>query len=58
MLALYATGRSTGLAIDCGDGACHTSPIYESSALQHGAPRLEVAGRDLTGTLILVFIHL
>jgi centractin len=48
ILSLYASGRTTGLVLDCGAGTSSATPVFEGFALPHAIERVDLAGRDVT----------
>ncbi len=46
-LSLYASGRTTGVVVTCGEDVSHVVPIYEGYALPQAILKLDIGGKQL-----------
>ena len=51
VLGLYSTGRTRGVAVDCGHGATHVAPVFEGHVSPYVRGRSAVAGEAVTRRL-------
>eukprot|EP01038_Epipyxis_sp_PR26KG_P007604 gene7604-10354_t len=47
-LTIFASGRTTGVAVECGAGLTSSVPIFEGLALKHAAVYADFGGQDIT----------
>ncbi len=51
VLSLFASGRTTGLSVDVGEGAITTVPVFEGHIIRPAVSRSDVGGQDVTERL-------
>ena len=54
LLSLVASGRTTGVVLDSGDGVTQVTPIYEGRIQSKAIARINLAGRQLTQNLLIM----
>lgn len=52
VLSLFSTGWTTGIVIESGEGITYAVPIFEGYALPHAIQQINIAGQDVTQTLL------
>mmetsp|Transcript_3807 Transcript_3807/g.3553 ORF Transcript_3807/g.3553 Transcript_3807/m.3553 type:complete len:168 (+) Transcript_3807:346-849(+) len=48
VLAMYSSGRTTGLVLDSGEGVSNSMSIYEGYSIPNSIERIELAGSHIT----------
>ena len=52
VLAIYSTGRTSGIVVDSGESNTHFVPIHEGYPFPHAIIKMQLGGSDLTQFLI------
>lgn len=51
VLTTYASGRTTGVAVESGAERTHVVPVWEGYAMPHATHRVDIGGNDITWAL-------
>jgi actin-related protein len=57
VLAIYSTGRTSGIVVDSGESNTHFVPIHEGYPFPHAIIKMQLGGSDLTQFLIKLLIE-
>lgn len=52
VMALYSSGRTSGIVIDCGADVTHSVPIYEGYALPLAVAKIDIGGNTVSKNLL------
>lgn len=52
ILSLYSNGLDTGVAVECGEGVIHCTPIFEGYEVPKANKRVDIGGRNITEFLV------
>jgi|NOAtaT_7_FD_contig_121_240162_length_1965_multi_3_in_0_out_0_2 actin-related protein len=55
VLALFVTGKTTGVIVDSGYSVTHIVPIYQEFSVPYANLRMDFGGKDLTSYMIKLF---
>jgi centractin len=39
---------TSGVVLDCGDGVCHSTAVFEGYSISNATNRIDIGGRDVT----------
>jgi actin, other eukaryote len=51
-LSLFASGRTTGVVVECGAGITSSVPVFEGLALAHASTTIDYAGQDISYNIL------
>ncbi|KAL4428876.1 hypothetical protein ABPG74_001363 [Tetrahymena malaccensis] len=54
VLSLFASGKTTGVVVEIGDGVSQIVPVFDGYSLQYAQQRIDLGGRDITEHLNLL----
>lgn len=57
VLSLFSTGRTRGLVVESGEGITQAVPVFEGYAIPHAIFKMEVAGYDITQTVMEMMVN-
>lgn len=55
VLSIFASGRTTGIAVECGAGSTSSVPVFEGVPLNHAVISMDYGGQDISYNLKRLF---